>query len=323
VGKSIGCAGSVLATLLLGAAVLLLAMAGCGILGGIIARPQVVPPDLRPAMERWLRGEPPDHPAVLVWREAASARVPLLPGCVPEGFPVSGGYFTQFFGPGHPGVDIGIPVGTPVRAPIGGTVIWAGWEDSGYGILVIVANGPIRAYLAHLSAVAVTVGQTVAAGEVVGLSGNTGRSTGPHLHYELRVDGVPVDPLAASGVSREACARAAAGGEGGGTAAEIPAAWRLPPGWRGMALAGAVDREAARGLLAPDEVGVRTDGPVPLFVWPEERPDLARQGAAAVRGTARIAVGPSPGEAWAVLEIPPGSIALVSLWKEAEGGSPR
>lgn len=319
-GRTMGCALSGLGTLLLGGVALLATMAGCGILGGILARPEIVPPELRPAMERWLRGEPPDHPAVRVWREAASARVPLLPGCVPENFPVSGGYFTQFFHPGHPGVDIGLPVGTPVRSPIGGVVVWAGWDDSGYGILVVVANGPIRAFLAHLSATAVTVGQAVSPGEVVGLSGNTGRSTGPHLHYELRVNGVPVDPLAAAGISREACARAAAGGEGGGAAEEIPAAWSLPAGWRGLAMAGEVDRQAVPDLLAPDEVGVRADGPIPLFVWPEGRPDLAREGAAAIRGTGRVAVGPAPGEAWAILEIPPGHIVRASIFPE--GGRP-
>lgn len=316
-GRSMGCGLSALGIVMAGAAILLLSMAGCGILGGIVARPEVVPPDLRPAMERWLRGERPDHPAVVVWREAASARVPLLPGCVPAGFPVEGGYFTQFFGPGHPGVDVGVPVGTPVRSPIGGTVVWAGWEDSGYGILVVVANGPVRAFLAHLSTTAVAVGQAVAPGEIVGFSGSTGRSTGPHLHYELRVNGVPVDPLAAAGASRAACeAFAGGGGGGGGGAAEIPAEWRLPPGWHGMALAGAVDRERAPDLLAPDEAGVRTAG-ADLYVWPEGHPEKAVRGAAALRGAARAAVGPAPGEAWVLLEALPGSIALVSVWKTA------
>lgn len=313
--RPIGCALSVLGLMLFGAVAVLATMAFWGILGGIIARPELVPPELRPAMERWLRGERPDSPAVQFMREAVAGRVPLVPGCVPEGFPVDRGYFTQFFGPGHAGVDIGVPTGTPVRSPIGGTVVWAGWEDSGYGLLVVVANGPVRAFLAHLSAVRVAPGQRVAPGEIVGLSGNTGRSTGPHLHYELRIHGRPVDPLAAAGVSRAACEAAARdSGEGGGAAEPLPADWRLPPGWAGMALAGPVDRAVQPDLLAPDEVGVRTAG-ADLYVWPEGMPERAVRGTAAIRGVPRIAIGPSPGEAWAVLEIPPGHIALVSVWR--------
>lgn len=309
-----GCALSILGLLLLGIVAILATTTIWGVLGGIVARPEIVPPDLRPAMARWLRGERPDHPAVVIWHEAASARIPLLPGCIPGGFPVAGGAFTQFFHPGHPGVDIGVPEGTPVRSPIGGVVVWAGWEDSGYGKLVVVANGPLRAFLAHLSAIHVVVGQTVSPGEVVGLSGNTGRSTGPHLHYELRVNGRPVDPLAAAGVVPEACRSAASGGGGGGRAAEIPAAWRLPPGRAGIVMAGPVDRERAPELLAPEEIGVRTAG-ADLWVWPEGHPEKAIRGAAAIRGTTRVAVGPAPGEAWVVVEASSGSMVLVSVWE--------
>ncbi|MCX8024627.1 MAG: M23 family metallopeptidase [Thermanaerothrix sp.] len=104
------------------------------------------------------------------------------------------GRLTQEFHARHRGVDIGVPVGTPVRTTISGRVIYAGWNNQGYGNLVIVENGPWRTYYAHLSEIPVRVGQWVEAGEVIGLSGNTGNSTGPHVHYEVRREGTPVHP---------------------------------------------------------------------------------------------------------------------------------
>ncbi|MCB9134667.1 MAG: M23 family metallopeptidase [Anaerolineales bacterium] len=111
----------------------------------------------------------------------------------PQGLPVEG-RFTQYFHPGHNGVDIAIVTGTPIQTTMDGNVIYAGWNNQGYGNLVIVENGPYRTYYAHLSEIPVEVGQTVHAGEVIGLSGSTGNSTGPHLHYEVRYNGQPVDP---------------------------------------------------------------------------------------------------------------------------------
>lgn len=104
------------------------------------------------------------------------------------------GRLTQEFHAYHRGIDIAVPVGTPVKTTISGQVIYAGWNNQGYGNLVIVENGPWRTYYAHLSEIPVQVGQWVEAGEVIGLSGNTGNSTGPHLHYEVRRQGVPVRP---------------------------------------------------------------------------------------------------------------------------------
>ena len=73
-------------------------------------------------------------------------------------------------------------------------MVYAGWNNQGYGNLVIVENGPYKTYYAHLSEIPVQVGQTVQAGQVIAYSGNTGNSTGPHLHYEVRVNGQRVDP---------------------------------------------------------------------------------------------------------------------------------
>ena len=95
----------------------------------------------------------------------------------------------------HEGIDIAAPTGTAIRAAAGGTVIHAGWLG-GYGNLVIIdhGNGIATAY-GHQSSVAVGSGQAVAQGQTIGYVGSTGHSTGPHLHFEVRVNGAPVDPL--------------------------------------------------------------------------------------------------------------------------------
>jgi murein DD-endopeptidase MepM/ murein hydrolase activator NlpD len=99
----------------------------------------------------------------------------------------------------HWGVDIGTPVGTPVVSPITGEVIKAGWEDTGYGNLIIVKRGDYRIYLAHLSGINVKVGDQVKAGDPIGYTGNTGNSSGPHLHYEIRLGSGYVDPFKVHG----------------------------------------------------------------------------------------------------------------------------
>ncbi len=95
----------------------------------------------------------------------------------------------------HHGVDIAAPWGAPVQAAAPGTVVYAGWFG-GYGKLVVVDHGGGLATLyGHLSSIAVSAGQRVRRGDVVGRVGSTGYSTGPHLHFEIRVNGRPVDPL--------------------------------------------------------------------------------------------------------------------------------
>ncbi len=119
----------------------------------------------------------------------------------PMGRPVQG-VLTQDFHPGHNGLDFGIVVGTPIKSTMDGKVTYAGWNDQGYGNLVIVENGPYRTYFGHLSSIPVAVGDSVNAGTTIGLSGNTGHSTGPHLHYEIRKNNIPIDPTAVTlGVS--------------------------------------------------------------------------------------------------------------------------
>jgi murein DD-endopeptidase MepM/ murein hydrolase activator NlpD len=114
------------------------------------------------------------------------------------GWPVSGPVTSGFglrWGRMHEGIDIAVGVGTAVRAAAAGTVIYAGWM-SGYGNLVVVdhGNGLSTAY-AHNTSLVVGVGQSVSAGQLVSYSGNTGNSTGPHVHFEVRVNGSAVDPL--------------------------------------------------------------------------------------------------------------------------------
>lgn len=130
-------------------------------------------------------------------KSQASAVINQDPKTVPSGRPV-GGYLTQEFHPGHNGLDFGIVVGTPVEATMDGKVVYAGWNNQGYGNLVIVENGAYKTYYAHLSSIPVSVGDSVNAGTTIGLSGNTGNSTGPHLHYEIRKNNVPIDPTSAT-----------------------------------------------------------------------------------------------------------------------------
>ena len=95
----------------------------------------------------------------------------------------------------HEGIDIGVGSGTPIRAAASGTVIHAGWLG-GYGNLVVLDHGGgLSTAYAHQSSIASGYGQIVTQGQVVGYVGSTGHSTGPHLHFEVRVNGVPHDPL--------------------------------------------------------------------------------------------------------------------------------
>ena len=95
----------------------------------------------------------------------------------------------------HAGIDIGVSDGTPVAATGPGTVIFAGWDSTGYGNLVKIDHGQgIVSLYAHLSSFAVYVGQHVNTGDIIGASGQSGNVTGPHVHYEVDVNGCPVDP---------------------------------------------------------------------------------------------------------------------------------
>jgi murein DD-endopeptidase MepM/ murein hydrolase activator NlpD len=95
----------------------------------------------------------------------------------------------------HEGIDLGAAYGTPIAAAAAGVVIYAGWEG-GYGNLVAIDHGGgLATAYGHQSRIAVSLGQSVSQGEIIGYVGSTGHSTGPHLHFEVRVNGQAVDPL--------------------------------------------------------------------------------------------------------------------------------
>jgi murein DD-endopeptidase MepM/ murein hydrolase activator NlpD len=95
----------------------------------------------------------------------------------------------------HEGIDLGAAYGTPIAAAAAGTVIYAGWME-GYGNLTVLDHGGgLSTAYGHQSNIAVALGQQVTQGQIIGNVGSTGHSTGPHLHFEVRVNGAPVDPL--------------------------------------------------------------------------------------------------------------------------------
>jgi len=113
-------------------------------------------------------------------------------------WPVNGPVVSPFgwrWGRMHEGIDIGVGYGTPIRAAASGRVVYAAWMD-GYGNLVAIDHGRgISTAYGHQSSIAVGVGQVVSQGETVGYVGCTGHCFGPHLHFEVRINGSPVDPL--------------------------------------------------------------------------------------------------------------------------------
>jgi len=111
------------------------------------------------------------------------------------GWPTSG-IITQKFWARHKAIDIGAPTGTPVVAADAGYVAKIGWSKYGYGNYIVIDHGNgFQTLYAHLSAVLVEVGQSVAKGGRIGSVGSTGWSTGPHLHFEIRYQGVQRNPL--------------------------------------------------------------------------------------------------------------------------------
>jgi murein DD-endopeptidase MepM/ murein hydrolase activator NlpD len=129
----------------------------------------------------------------------------VLEEWTPGGWPVVGDVTSRFgwrespWGSGtqrHAGIDIMAAYGTPVRVSAPGVVVFAGRDSGGYGSTVVVDHGHnVKTLYGHLSGIYVREGQHVSRGVAVGAVGNTGRSTGVHLHYEVRVGNVPVDPM--------------------------------------------------------------------------------------------------------------------------------
>jgi len=127
--------------------------------------------------------------------QGATDTTPSASGLI---WPVNGPVTSPFgyrWGRLHAGIDIGVPYGTPIHAAAAGTVVLAGWVG-GYGNYTCIDHGGgLATCYAHQSAFAVSTGAQVAQGQVIGDVGCTGHCFGPHLHFEVRINGTPVDPL--------------------------------------------------------------------------------------------------------------------------------
>lgn len=174
-----------------------------GIGGAVGSRPRV-PAPLTPSEElNALSVEVQEAGASLRVLKRLVARASRALAALPSTWPVRGAVNSEFgtrVSPWsrapefHAGIDIAALPGTPVHAPAVGTVIFAGGHHE-YGLAVILDHGQdIRTVYAHLMQVRVSVGQSVNRGAEIGLSGTTGRSSGPHLHYEILVSGQAVNP---------------------------------------------------------------------------------------------------------------------------------
>lgn len=97
----------------------------------------------------------------------------------------------------HRGLDFGAPMGTMLTAALGGVVVWAGWDVTGFGRLIAIQGSRYLARYGHNSRIDVELGQEVSGGQKIGLSGSSGNSSGPHIHFEVydRHAGCFVDPL--------------------------------------------------------------------------------------------------------------------------------
>lgn len=115
--------------------------------------------------------------------------------------PLPNGTWVRGFYAGHSGIDLAAATGTPIYAANSGNVLFAGFSRWGYGNAVVLEHGPyISTLYGHMDVISVRCGQFIAAGQVVGLVGNTGNSSGPHLHFEIRSGINPTDPSATAGI---------------------------------------------------------------------------------------------------------------------------
>lgn len=132
---------------------------------------------------------PPDLASVGGTSSEGGSIRPIIVGTGTFIYPVNSRNYTQFFWYGHPGLDIALSEGSAVYAADTGTVTFAGWNVYGYGNLIVVNHGNgYETFYAHLSSFNVTPGQIVYQGNVIGGTGNSGNSSGPHIHFEIRIN---------------------------------------------------------------------------------------------------------------------------------------
>lgn len=138
---------------------------------------------------------PPPPPAVPAPRPMYVKAAPIV-GTGQLMWPVPGGVITQYYSTYHKALDIAAPTGSKVVAAAAGVVTWAGWKNNGGGLVLAInhGNGIVTVYN-HLGSIWVANGTTVAAGQGVASVGCTGTCTGPHVHFEVIVGGVIVNPL--------------------------------------------------------------------------------------------------------------------------------
>jgi murein DD-endopeptidase MepM/ murein hydrolase activator NlpD len=150
------------------------------------------------ALKGLVAREARDGEAMSLLTEPISVEGQQMLHASPSTWPVGGWVTREFSGKRgadyHPGIDIAAEAGTPVSASGDGVVLVAGWNDE-YGNFVLIEHGfGVTSLYAHNNSLAVRKEDRVRAGDVIAFVGDTGRSTGPHLHFELRRNGVPVDP---------------------------------------------------------------------------------------------------------------------------------
>lgn len=177
--------------------------------GGALGAPDVSPIEvlrgLHRDLDRLVESAEATELALAELSSALSGSSPLL-AVTPYANPVPNGKVSSLFGyraspfrggglDFHQGLDLSAPPGSPVYAPADGIVLSSDWSKSGYGLMVTLDHGfGLSTRYAHLSASSVEVGDKVKRGDQIGKVGSTGRSTGPHLHYETLLGGVAVDP---------------------------------------------------------------------------------------------------------------------------------
>ncbi len=114
--------------------------------------------------------------------------------------PLPNGTWVRGYYAGHSGIDIAAATGTPIYAANGGPVLYAGWNNWGYGRTVVIGHGPWSTLYGHMNSIAVGCGQSVYAGQIIGYVGSTGNSSGPHLHFEIRYRNEPQNPSSTTGI---------------------------------------------------------------------------------------------------------------------------
>jgi murein DD-endopeptidase MepM/ murein hydrolase activator NlpD len=150
------------------------------------------PSQVHPGMTIFLlEPAPSPAPALVIQNGPPALRWPLTTVAINVGSP-----FGARWGKPHEGIDLPAPVGTPVFAAADGTVVYAGHGIRGYGNLVVIKHtGDLLTVYAHNSALLVSQGQPVRAGDRIALVGQSGHATGPHLHFEVRSGQIPRDPM--------------------------------------------------------------------------------------------------------------------------------